>query len=98
MAEFKAIKAENLTKYYGDFLAVDHINFQVEQGELGLPAGAESLVRQGRSGRTQPHERPHEKHADSEPAAAAAPRSFLRGKETARRLATHHEIHLAGLE
>ena len=34
MAEFKAIKAENLTKYYGGFLAVDRINFHVEQGEL----------------------------------------------------------------
>ncbi len=34
MAEFKAIKAENLTKYYGGFLAVDHINFHVEQGEI----------------------------------------------------------------
>jgi ABC-2 type transport system ATP-binding protein len=28
------IKVENLTKYYGDLLAVDHINFQVQQGEI----------------------------------------------------------------
>ncbi len=28
------IKAENLTKYYGDLLAVDHINFEVRQGEV----------------------------------------------------------------
>jgi ABC-2 type transport system ATP-binding protein len=29
-----AIKVIDLTKYYGDLLAVDHINFQVEQGEV----------------------------------------------------------------
>ena len=29
-----AIEAINLTKYYDDLLAVDHINFQVEQGEI----------------------------------------------------------------
>ena len=29
-----AIKVQNLTKYYGDFLAVDHINFEVRQGEV----------------------------------------------------------------
>jgi ABC-2 type transport system ATP-binding protein len=29
-----AIEIENLTKYYGDLLAVDHISFQVEQGEV----------------------------------------------------------------
>jgi ABC-2 type transport system ATP-binding protein len=29
-----AIEAINLTKYYGDLLAVDHVNFQVEQGEI----------------------------------------------------------------
>jgi len=34
MTEVKAIEAEGLTKYYGDFLAVDHISFEVEQGEL----------------------------------------------------------------
>ena len=28
------IKAENLSKYYGDFLAVDHISFSVEHGEI----------------------------------------------------------------
>jgi len=28
------IKVENLTKYYGDLLAVDHINFEVRQGEV----------------------------------------------------------------
>ncbi len=30
----KAIVAEGLTKYYGDFLAVDHISFEVEEGEI----------------------------------------------------------------
>jgi len=29
-----AIEARNLTKYYGDLLAVDHIDFQVQQGEV----------------------------------------------------------------
>jgi ABC-2 type transport system ATP-binding protein len=29
-----AIEVDNLTKYYGDFLAVDHINFRVKQGEI----------------------------------------------------------------
>ena len=29
-----AIEAVGLTKYYGDFLAVDHINFTVKQGEI----------------------------------------------------------------
>jgi ABC-type multidrug transport system ATPase subunit len=29
-----AIKTVNLTKYYGDLLAVDHINFEVKQGEI----------------------------------------------------------------
>lgn len=29
-----AIQVQNLTKYYGDLLAVDHINFQVHQGEV----------------------------------------------------------------
>jgi ABC-2 type transport system ATP-binding protein len=29
-----AIEVENLTKYYGDLLAVDHIRFQVQQGEV----------------------------------------------------------------
>ena len=29
-----AIKAVNLTKYYGRLLAVDHINFQVKKGEI----------------------------------------------------------------
>lgn len=28
------IEASNLTKYYGDFCAVDHINFNVEKGEI----------------------------------------------------------------
>ena len=27
------ITVDNLTKYYGDLLAVDHISFIVEQGE-----------------------------------------------------------------
>ena len=34
MSDDKAIKTSDLTKYYGDFLAVDHINFEVEQGEI----------------------------------------------------------------
>ncbi|MFW6135747.1 MAG: ATP-binding cassette domain-containing protein [Chloroflexota bacterium] len=29
-----AIEVESLTKYYGDLLAVDHVDFQVEQGEV----------------------------------------------------------------
>ena len=29
-----AIEVQNLTKYYGDLLAVDHVDFQVQQGEL----------------------------------------------------------------
>jgi ABC-2 type transport system ATP-binding protein len=29
-----AIEATGLTKYYGDFLAVDHINFEVKKGEI----------------------------------------------------------------
>ncbi len=29
-----AIEVRNLTKYYGDLLAVDHINFQVQLGEI----------------------------------------------------------------
>jgi ABC-2 type transport system ATP-binding protein len=29
-----AIEARELTKYYGDFLAVDHISFEVEEGEI----------------------------------------------------------------
>lgn len=29
-----AIKVDNLTKYYGNFLAVDHITFEVREGEI----------------------------------------------------------------
>ena len=29
-----AIRASNLTKYYGDLLAVDHVNFEVQSGEI----------------------------------------------------------------
>lgn len=29
-----AITLENLTKYYGDYLAVDHMNFEVQYGEI----------------------------------------------------------------
>jgi len=29
-----AVKAENLTKKFGEFVAVDHINFEVQQGEV----------------------------------------------------------------
>lgn len=34
MTEVKAIEAKSLTKYFGDFLAVDHVNFEVNQGEI----------------------------------------------------------------
>ncbi|MEM2696190.1 MAG: ABC transporter ATP-binding protein, partial [Thermoproteota archaeon] len=30
----KAIIAENLTKKFGNFVAVDHINFTVKRGEI----------------------------------------------------------------
>ena len=43
MSKVMAIEAQNLTKYNGDFLAVDHVSFKVEQGEIfGLlgPNGA----------------------------------------------------------
>ena len=29
-----AIKAENITKTFGDFTAVDHISFEVKKGEI----------------------------------------------------------------
>ena len=29
-----AIRVMNLTKYYGELLAVDHINFEVYEGEV----------------------------------------------------------------
>jgi len=34
MNEVKAIEAKSLTKYYGDFLAVDKVSFDVDQGEI----------------------------------------------------------------
>ena len=34
MTEVKAIEAKSLTKYFEDFLAVDHVNFDVNQGEI----------------------------------------------------------------
>jgi ABC-2 type transport system ATP-binding protein len=34
MTEVKAIEAKSLTKHYGDFLAVDHVSFDVNQGEI----------------------------------------------------------------
>jgi ABC-2 type transport system ATP-binding protein len=34
MTEVKAIEAKSLTKYYGDFLAVDHVSFDVNQVEI----------------------------------------------------------------
>ena len=34
MSEILAIKVRSLTKYYGDFLAVDHISFDVDKGEI----------------------------------------------------------------
>jgi ABC-2 type transport system ATP-binding protein len=30
----EAVKAENLTKFYGKLCAVDHISFKVEKGEI----------------------------------------------------------------
>jgi ABC-2 type transport system ATP-binding protein len=30
----KAVRAESLTKFYGDLLAVDHIDFSIEKGEI----------------------------------------------------------------
>ena len=32
--EHIAIKAENITKVFGDFTAVDHISFEVKKGEI----------------------------------------------------------------
>ena len=34
MKEEYVIKAENLTKMFGDFTAVDHITFNVRKGEI----------------------------------------------------------------
>ena len=34
MTEVNAIEAKSLTKYFEDFLAVDHVNFDVNQGEI----------------------------------------------------------------
>ena len=34
MSDNNAIEARNLTKYYGEFLAVDHVSFQVDAGEM----------------------------------------------------------------
>ena len=28
------VEAKNLTKYYGDFLAIEEVNFQVQKGEI----------------------------------------------------------------
>ena len=28
------LKVDNITKYYGDFLAVDHLSFEVKEGEI----------------------------------------------------------------
>ena len=38
------IQVENLTKYYGDLLAVDHIAFQVRRGEVFGFLGPLSLI------------------------------------------------------
>ena len=45
-----AVEVENLTKRFGDFVAVDHLNFKVENGEIfGLlgpnGAGKSTLIR-----------------------------------------------------
>lgn len=34
MTEVRAVEARGLTKYYGNFLAVDHVSFDVNQGEI----------------------------------------------------------------
>ncbi len=34
MTKINAIEVDGLAKFYGDFLAVDHISFEVEQGEI----------------------------------------------------------------
>jgi len=34
MSSESAIEVSNLTKYYGDLLAVDHVNFEVRKGEI----------------------------------------------------------------
>ena len=34
MAEVKTIEALGIAKRYGDFLAVDHINFSIDMGEI----------------------------------------------------------------
>ena len=34
MSKTLAVEVENLTKKFGDFVAVNHISFQVEQGEI----------------------------------------------------------------
>ena len=34
MNDVKAIEAKSLTKYFGDFLAVDHVSFDFNQGEI----------------------------------------------------------------
>ena len=58
MMKINAIEADGLTKFYGDFLAVDHINFEVEQGEIfGFlgPSGAGEDSGRGLDGKRAVH-------------------------------------------
>src|SRR5580693_10540820 len=50
MQSMYAVEVENLAKRFGDFLAVDHLNFDVQKGEIfGLlgpnGAGKSTLIR-----------------------------------------------------
>jgi len=45
----KAIKADNLTKMFGRLVAVDHISFEVEEGEIFGFLGANGAARQAPS-------------------------------------------------
>ena len=53
-----AIEAVGLTKYYGDFLAVDHIDFEVKQGEifgfLGPNGAGKTTTTKMLTGQTRP--------------------------------------------
>ncbi len=44
MTDVRAIETRDLTEHYGDFIAVDHISFEVEQGELFGFQGARARV------------------------------------------------------
>lgn len=46
MGKEAAIQAENLTRMFGDFTAVDHISFNVAQGEIFGFLGANGAGKQ----------------------------------------------------